>query len=197
MLCPVDKIEMHRVKIVSHYGQHIELDQCEICGGIWFDEAELFRAKQGEAEKIELLNTDTLKNPSMIENSRLICPRDKTVLHLFTDRYFPEDIILARCPTCKGIWLNRGLFTKYQRFRQELKRTKEKTSEDKQLEERISNLIAAHQAEHPNDTLERLGEFLSTPVDSEEGVSDTAKGVGDTANIIMLLMMIFRAFLPF
>jgi Zn-finger nucleic acid-binding protein len=191
MFCPVDKTEMHRVKIVSHYGQPIELDQCESCGGIWFDQSELFRAKQGEAEKIEALNADVLKNPSMIENSTLVCPRDKTVLHRFTDRYFPKDIILARCPTCEGIWLNRGLFMKYQRFRQELKRTKEKSSEDKELEERISHLIAAHQSEHPNDTLERLGKFLSTPMDSEKGVSYTAN------NIIMFIMMIFRAFIPF
>jgi Zn-finger nucleic acid-binding protein len=191
MFCPVDKIEMHRVKIISHYGQPIELDQCEICGGIWFDQSELFRAKQGEAEKTELLDINILKNPSMIENPRLVCPRDQTVLYQFNDRYFPKDIILARCPKCGGIWLNRGLFTKYQKFRQELKRTKEKSSEDKELEERISNLIAAHQAEHPNDTLERLGKFLSTPMDSEKGVSNVAN------NIIMLLMMIFRAFLPF
>jgi Zn-finger nucleic acid-binding protein len=191
MLCPVDKIEMHRVKIVSHYGQPVELDQCESCGGIWYDKAELFRAKQGEAEKIEALNTRILKNPAMIGNSRLICPRDQTVLYRFTDKYFPQDIILARCPTCEGIWLNRGLFTRYQGFRQELKRTKEKSPEDKELEERISQLIAAHQSGHPNDTLERLGKFLSTPVDSEAGVSNTAN------NILMLLMMIFRAFVPF
>jgi Zn-finger nucleic acid-binding protein len=191
MLCPVDKTEMHRVKIVSHYGQPIELDQCESCGGIWFDKAELFRAQQGEAEKIESLNTDILKNPSMIEKSRLICPRDKTALYRFTDRYFPKDIILARCPTCEGIWLNRGLFTKYQRFRQELKRNKEKSPEDKELEERLSNLIAEHQSQHPNATLDRLGKFLSSPVDPEEGIRNTTAN-----NIIMLLMMIFRAFVP-
>ena len=191
MFCPVDKIEMHRVKIISYYGQPIELDQCEICGGIWFDESELFRAKQGEAEKIELLDINILKNPSMIENPTLTCPRDQTVLYLFTDKYLPKDIILARCSKCKGIWLNRGLFTKYQRFRQELKRKKEKISEDKQLEERISHLTAAHQSEHPNDTLERLGKFLSTSMDSGEGVSNAAN------NIIMLIMMIFRAFIPF
>lgn len=191
MFCPVDKIEMRRVKIVSHYGQPIELDQCEICGGIWFDESELFRAKQGEAEKIELLDINILKKPSMVKNSTLTCPRDQKVLHRFTDRYLPKDIILARCPTCKGIWLNRGLFKKYQRFRQGLKRKKEKISENKQLEEGISKLIAAHQAERPNDTLERLGKFLSTPVDPEEGVRNTTAN-----NIIMLIMMIFRGFIP-
>jgi Zn-finger nucleic acid-binding protein len=191
MLCPVDKTEMHRVKIISHYGQPIELDQCDSCGGIWFDKAELFRARQDEAEKIEALNTDMLKNPSMMENSRLICPRDQTALYRFTDRYFPKDIILARCPACEGIWLNRGLFSRYQSFRQELKRTKEKSPEDKELEERISNLIEAHQSEHPSATLDRLGKFLSTPVEPEEGIRNTTAN-----NIIMLLMMIFRAFVP-
>jgi Zn-finger nucleic acid-binding protein len=191
MLCPVDKAEMHRVKIISHYGQPIELDQCEICGGIWFDESELFRAKQGEAEKIELLDINTLKKPSMIENSRLICPRDQTVLYQFNDRYFPKDIILARCPTCKGIWLNRGLFTKYQRFRQELKLKKEQTAEDKQLEERVRKLIAAHQSQNPDETLERLDEFLAPSVASEEGS-------GKTADIIMFIIMtLLRVFLPF
>lgn len=190
MLCPADKTEMHRVKIISHYGQPIELDQCESCGGIWFDEAELFRAKQGEAEKIEALNTDILKNPSMIENSRLICPRDQTVLHQFTDKYFPKDIILARCPTCAGIWLNRGLFMKYQRFRQELKRQKEKSSEDKKSEESISQLLEAHQSGYSTDTLERLGKFLLPSLDSGEGV-------GAASNIIMFIMTIFRAFIPF
>jgi len=161
---------MHRVKIVSHYGQPIDLEQCEKCGGIWFDESELFMAKQGEAEKIEVLNTDILRNPSMIESSTLICPREQTVLHQFTDKYFPQDIILGRCPSCNGIWLNRGIFTKYQKFRQELKPTKEKSPEDKKLEESISQLIASHQSGHSTETLERLGKFLSTPVDRDTSI---------------------------
>ncbi len=191
MLCPADKIEMHRVKIISHYGQPIELNQCERCGGIWFDESELFRAKQGEAEKIEVLNINTLKNPSMIENSTLICPRDHTVLHRFTDKYFPQDIILARCPTCSGIWLNRGLFTKYQRFRQELKRQKEKSPEDKKLEESVSQLIEAHQSGHSSETLKNLGEFLSANPLADE------KAAGFALDALSTMMMIFRFLIPF
>jgi Zn-finger nucleic acid-binding protein len=191
MFCPVDKIGMHRVKIISHYGQPIELDQCEICGGIWFDESELFRAKQGEAEKIELLDVSSLKNPSMIENSTLTCPRDQAVLYQFNDKYFPKDIILARCPKCKGIWLNRGLFTKYQRFRQELKGKRGTIAEDKRLEERISPLIAAHHSEHPNDTLNRLGEFLSSNPLADE------KAAGVALDALGIMMMILRFLIPF
>jgi Zn-finger nucleic acid-binding protein len=187
MICPVDKTEMRRVKIMSHYGQPIYLDQCERCGGIWFDEAELFQARQGEAGKIEVLDTNILKNPSIIKHAKLICPRDQTALYRFTDKYFPKDIILERCPTCKGIWLNRGVFTKYQKFRQELKRPKEKSSEDKKLEESVRQLIEAYHSEHTTGTVGRMEKFLSTPVEPEEG----------TGHSLNTTMMILRAFIPF
>jgi Zn-finger nucleic acid-binding protein len=146
MLCPNDKTEMHEVKIVSHYGQPIIVDQCERCGGIWFDESELFRAKQGEAEKIEVLNTEILRTPSTIENSNLICPRDQTAMNRFTDKYFPQDIVLVRCPSCHGIWINRGTFTKYQQFRQKLM-PKKKSPQDERLEKSIAPLIVAYKYE--------------------------------------------------
>ncbi|HUW45155.1 MAG TPA: zf-TFIIB domain-containing protein [Dehalococcoidia bacterium] len=146
MLCPNDRTEMHEVKIVSHYGQPIIVDQCEKCGAIWFDESELFRAKQGEAEKIEVLNTEILRTPSTIENSSLICPRDQTAMHRFTDKYFPQDIVLVRCLSCHGIWINRGTFTKYQQFRQKLI-PKKKSPQDERLEESIASLIVSYKYE--------------------------------------------------
>jgi Zn-finger nucleic acid-binding protein len=146
MFCPNDRTEMHQVTIVSHYGGSIFVDQCEKCGGIWFDESELFRAKQGEAEKIEVLNTESLRTPSTIENSTLFCPRDQTTMHRFTDKYFPQDIVLVRCPSCHGIWINRGTFTKYQQFRQKLM-PKKKSSQDERLEKSIAPLIVSYKYE--------------------------------------------------
>jgi len=136
MLCPNDNAEMRRVQIASHYGGPIFVDQCEKCGGIWFDESDLFRAKQGEAEKIEVVNTEILRTPSTIENSSLICPRDQTAMNRFTDKYFPQDIVLVRCASCHGIWINRGTFTKYQQFRQKLMPKKE-SSEEERLEKAL------------------------------------------------------------
>ena len=146
MLCPNDSTEMHQVTIVSHYGGPIFVDQCEKCGGIWFDESELFRAKQGEAEKIEALNTEMLRTPSTIENSTLICPRDQTAMNRFTDKHFPQDIVLVRCPSCHGIWINRGMFTKYQQFRQKLM-PKKKSPQDEILEKSIAPLIVSYKYE--------------------------------------------------
>ena len=45
---------MKNVKTVAHYGRPLILDQCEKCGGLWFDRMELFETKHGEAEKIEV-----------------------------------------------------------------------------------------------------------------------------------------------
>ncbi len=194
MICPVDGSEMHAVKIVSHYGQLIILEQCQKCGGIWFDESELFRAKQGEADKIESLDVEGLLAPSSIQAGALVCPKDKAALVIFKDRYFPKDLILARCPSCRGIWLNRGQFSKYQRFRQELQRAKETSPADKKLEERVAQLMESYQSGRSSDTLGRLGNFLSTPVDDTPFASDSgaapaaANAVSLTLNIIFSIL---------
>lgn len=115
MKCPVDNAEMRQVTVESHYGQPLFLDQCRECGGVWFDETELFRARQGEAEKIESFDTGGLWSSTNVQKRDIRCPLDRAKLVLFKDPHFPEDIILARCPLCSGIWLNRGEFTKFQR----------------------------------------------------------------------------------
>lgn len=156
---------MHHVKIVAHYGQPIIVDQCQRCGGIWFDEAELFRAKQGEADRIEMLDADIIRAPTMIEESELLCPRDRAVMLQFVDRYFPQDIILVQCPSCRGIWLNRGGFMKYQKFRQGLlQRSQQKSTADKRRAE-IQKLVQSYESGRTTGTLRKLGEFLSTPID--------------------------------
>ena len=137
---------MRQVEIASHYGGPIFVDQCERCGGIWFDESNLFRAKQGEAEKIEALNAEMLRTPSVIENSTLCCPRDRGVMLRFTDKYFPQDIVLVRCPSCHGIWLNRGTFTKYQQFRQKFM-PKKKSLEEESLGKAMAPLVVAFKYE--------------------------------------------------
>jgi Zn-finger nucleic acid-binding protein len=165
MKCPNDNTKMYQVKIEGHYGQLILLEQCKECGGIWFDEMELFGARHGEAEKIEVFDSKSLWTPTNIEKQILRCPLDQSELFRFKDRYFLKGIILERCPSCNGIWLNRGDFTKFQQARQELKRPKERSSKDKRLEEDIKRILSAHRAEAASNKLEKLGRFLSVPID--------------------------------
>ncbi len=163
MKCPNDGTEMVPVKIESHVGQTIVVDQCPECGGIWFDRSELYRARQGEADRIEMVNTDSLRAPSNVA-ATLHCPRDESPLARFEDKYFPTEIVVARCPACDGFWLNRGEFTRYQNLRFD---RRNRAIEDKRLEEDIQRLLATNHPESTSEALTRIANFLSTPIDRQ------------------------------
>jgi Zn-finger nucleic acid-binding protein len=201
MICPNENAEMHQVVVHSHYGQPISLEQCDKCGGIWFDESELYSVKIGEAEKIEGLNSALLQDSTAITNSKLVCPKDGTELHQFTDRYFPQSIILVRCPVCNGFWLNRGEFTKYQKARQELQHPKEKTSEDKKFEEKVQQLLELHRSGKSSDTLKNLANFLSTQLDENTlrpiESDDASPAAEKTVNVILDVLTTILSFFVF
>jgi Zn-finger nucleic acid-binding protein len=199
MLCPNDNTEMRQVQVQSHYGQPIFLEQCEKCGGIWFDESELYRVKQGEAEKIELVDEELLNSLSLISNSKLKCPRDQTQLVRFEDRYFPQGIVLVRCPKCSGLWLNRSEFTKYQNARERMLHPEVVVIEDTEVDKNLRELVELHRSAGHNDTLKKLSDFLSTPVDevglfsgeSSKEISSQEQAVSTILNVIMTILRLF------
>lgn len=128
MICPNDGTEMNPVRMVARYSQPIVVHECKNSGGIWFDEWELFRARQGEAERIGLLDADALRTPSLAESSELLCPRDQTAMRRSTNRYLPQNIIQVRCFSCYGVWVNRDMFTQYERSGQGRMNPKERSA---------------------------------------------------------------------
>ncbi len=190
---------MHQVRITANYGQPLFLDQCDTCGGLWFDESELFRARQGEADKVDLIDTYILTQSTPVVNPVHCCPKDRAQLTRFTDQNFPQGIIVERCPVCNGFWLNRGEFTKFQHARGELLRPKEPTPEDKKLQEQVQQILADHQNEGGSDVLKRLTNFLTMPLDgksmlpleSDENSSQPANTIGTIINVITTLLRLF------
>jgi Zn-finger nucleic acid-binding protein len=199
MNCPNDNAEMHQVRIEGHYSQPILLEQCRQCGGIWFDEMELLSARNGEAEKIEVLDSKRLWIPANMVERTLQCPLDCSDLFRFRDRYFLKGIMLERCPSCNGVWLNRGDFTKFQQARQGFKRPKGKSPADESLQEDIGAILSAHDTQTANNKLEALGAFLSTPIDratlrplEQSGNQLGQERTGSTLlDVLMLLFMTF------
>ena len=154
-------------------------------------------AKHGEAEKIESLDTEVLHTPLKIREAVRKCPRDKKELFRFKDRYFPRGIILERCPSCGGIWLNRGDFSRFQKARREFSSAEVKTADDNNLQEDIERILEEHRTGNATTTLKNLGEFLSTPMDRntlttlEAGEQTQANNVANYA--LNIVMMVFRA----
>ena len=193
---------MHQVQITANYGQPLFLDQCDCCGGIWFDESELYRARQGEADKVDLLDMYILTKSTPIVNPVHCCHKDGTTLIRFTDPYFPLGIFVERCPACNGFWLNRGEFTKFQHARQEMLRTKEPSAEDKKLQQQVQLILAEHHADGNNDTISRLGNFLSRPVDtkgifpfnSQDSYDDSLNAGNTISAVLNVLTTLLRLF---
>jgi Zn-finger nucleic acid-binding protein len=202
VLCPNENTQLQQVKTDSFYGQTVILDQCPDCGGIWFDSCELYMPKQGEANKIELLNLDNLRSSTIVQNDSLLCPRDRTGLIRFIDPFFPKDLILARCQMCNGFWLNRGEFIKYQKYRQNRQarnKPKEIIVEDNKFEHDLIGVFEQNKTQDSMEVLGKVGSFLSIPVDSAtwrpqkpEQLSEKERNAFDL--IMTTISLIFRLF---
>jgi len=195
MKCPNENTDMRPVQLQSYVGQSFTVDQCPTCGGVWFDRFELYKAKDGEATKVDVIDIDALRTPSEIENPVLCCPRDATALIRFNDRYFPQGIIVERCPKCDGFWLNRGKFTEYQNARRGLKGPKEIVIENTSDGDAIQAALAMHSSGIQDSPLVRAARFLSTPIDRttlrpDESTQGTAspESVSLALNVLMTLL---------
>ena len=202
MNCPNDNAEMRPVKIISHYGQPIFVDQCVSCGGIWFDESELFRAKQGEADKvdeIDMVDADSLRSPAEIKNA-LVCPRDGARLFRFTDKQFPATLALVRCPSCRGIWLNRGGFRDYQKNRAGLMEARKAVPKEPEFQKSVRDILITAPPAGGDSVMGRLGRFLNTdlegPMARPSAAPATPTRAEETAGAaIGVLMTLLRLFL--
>ncbi|HYA27515.1 MAG TPA: zf-TFIIB domain-containing protein [Acidobacteriota bacterium] len=122
--CPQCAWVMNEVATQANPGQLIVLDQCSKCGGVWCDKWELFPVDAGEAEKIDPLDKELLKDRTELTNRQLYCPRCTAELHVFADPILPKDIQLQHCRRCDGVWLNRGQFRRYKSYQKQTRARK-------------------------------------------------------------------------
>jgi len=148
--CPECQEIMREVKTSSNYGIPIVIEQCEKCGGLWFDDDELYRTKLGMAHEIESkLNVEKLRKISDFKEKNLFCPKDNTKLEVLEDKYFPMAAIIEFCPKCNGFWFNRGEFIEFQNSRRKkiIEREEEKIKKieaqelDKELNKKVMGIM--------------------------------------------------------
>ncbi len=105
MNCPRCKTQLS-VETINDIRISFDIDTCPNCGGTWFDKGELekidkviepilfeIRKIPGKSEQLEVLNCPSCDHHPQLEKAEH--PRDKKV-------------IIDYCPSCKGIWLDRG-----------------------------------------------------------------------------------------
>ena len=172
MKCPNCKCSMKVVETKSHYEQPIHVDQCEVCGGMWFQEDELFKINISDHGIFDEVNVKKLVKFSSITKD-LKCPKDETVLEQFKDANFPKHIIIEKCSSCGGFWFNCGEFKDFQEHRKEvIEKSKEKIAEpqynslgslDDETRMKIQNMLESESNEEGNRVIRSLAHFLKTP----------------------------------
>lgn len=93
------------------------LDQCDHCGGVWFDRFEFFQVDESDARSLDKVDKASLRFPRG-SNEKPICPRCREPLRAFSDPNIPANIQLLICDACEGFWVNHGDVAGYAEFRE-------------------------------------------------------------------------------
>ena len=101
MRCPIDQSLMRQI---GEGG--VSIDWCELCDGVWLDAGELTRLAHTTADLPTLPDKPT-SIPSPQRASRFNCPRCQRSME---QRPYSDEnpILIDRCPSCQGVWLDRG-----------------------------------------------------------------------------------------
>ena len=75
---------MAAVALAARYGRTVEVDVCDGCGGLWFDDSESQQLTPGAT--MALLDRVTLR-PSRAVQSRMPCPRCRQTLYDVHDQH--------------------------------------------------------------------------------------------------------------
>jgi Zn-finger nucleic acid-binding protein len=104
--------DCHRELLQTDY-HGINVDECPNCLGRWFDRDELRRAKDRTDQYLRWLDFDLFaRDPgSPPANARAhLCPRCSVRMGQIA--YESSGVIVDKCSSCHGVWLNHGEFEK-------------------------------------------------------------------------------------
>ena len=90
----------------------IEIDECEKCKGVWFENEELRKAKDLTIENLNWMDFEIWKHEHLFKTNLtdLHCPQCDNAL--VSINYDDTDVEIDFCPNCKGTWLEKGEFKK-------------------------------------------------------------------------------------
>lgn len=105
--CPVCREPMVRVDARGHYGTKIPVETCPACRGFWLDAIE--PVSLGHQAVVDLEgDADFAEIQTAPRDDYRPCPVCNVALHESTGGGLPEGLRVDACPTCRGMWFDRG-----------------------------------------------------------------------------------------
>ena len=107
MKCPCCNTDLKRKMI-----KDVEVDECNKCKGIWFEDDELRKAKDSTDSDLNWMDFEIWKHKdkSQARARNLACPQCNQTL-VAVD-YADTGVEIDYCPKCKGTWLDKSEFKK-------------------------------------------------------------------------------------
>lgn len=104
MTCPRCATPLERIDLAQRSGEYtdVTIDRCPACGGTWYDRGEL----DANAESAET-DVEHLPLQHVEAAAPLTCPRCGSSMSAVTVQRL-SDLVLDRCPSCAGFWLDAG-----------------------------------------------------------------------------------------
>lgn len=118
MKCPNCQTDLNRLDFKG-----IALDHCEQCDGLWFDKGELVRAKNETDRKLRGFDFPLWTEAEKVTavKGKRLCPKCKENMYVLNYADY-SDVPIDSCPTCQGVWLDKGEFNKIISHLEELKK---------------------------------------------------------------------------
>lgn len=90
--------------------EDIEIDVCSHCGGVWFDQDELRKAKDHVEPDANWMDFEIWKHEDKFKFSQrpVKCPRCNVDMVIIN--YNDTNVEIDYCPQCRGTWLDKGEF---------------------------------------------------------------------------------------
>jgi Zn-finger nucleic acid-binding protein len=108
---------MDTVGLAARYGRQVQVDVCDGCGGLWFDNAESQQLSPGAT--LTLLARLTLR-PSRAVQGRSPCPRCRQTLLDVQDQQRATKFSYRRCPAAHGRFITAYHFLREKHLVREL-----------------------------------------------------------------------------
>lgn len=108
MQCPKD----HK-NLLNRTFKGVTIHECESCDGKWFDHDELKSAIAATDNDLRWLDFDLFtEHPEKYKTveSNKACPKDNNALTSL--HYMDSSVVIEKCRTCNGVWLDKTEFEK-------------------------------------------------------------------------------------
>ena len=189
LICPNCNGHLKETYAEAHYGRVLLLEQCERCGGVWFDHWELYLLTEAEARRLDEVNEESLLSHHPHPQGSNVCPKCKIKLDPFIDPTLPKDSQIMRCKCCGGLWLNCGELIKYGNHKESILSSQKRS---------FPTYIPVVPGEGRLEAAKKLGNALNLRTAEEppkhELIDDEENLKEDVAAIVLqiLLKLIFR-----